>query len=154
MKWITEVIEENSRKKQKEFLKDFHKNFKHKIIMNTVEQADEIRKERMQVSDAINEEIKHVSVTTRYVEHGIPRRARIDLLTPAEKAICDAVQLVEKLPCHVSQSNAVGLLDKARNEVAEVVDDMLNKRDADLARCDTQEQMDVVMAHYNSMLGA
>lgn len=51
-----------------------------------------------------------------------PRRIRIDLFTPAEKAIWDAVQAVEAAGCDVRLTNAVILLGKARDLVADFVD--------------------------------
>ena len=52
----------------------------------------------------------------------IPRRIRIDLFTPAEKAIYDAVQAVEAAGCDVRLTNAVVLLSDARAWVADFVD--------------------------------
>ncbi len=53
----------------------------------------------------------------------IPRRIRIDLLTPAERAIYDAVQAVEALPPDVRLTQAVILLQQAREFVADFVDE-------------------------------
>jgi len=52
----------------------------------------------------------------------IPRRNRIDKLIPAEKAIYDAVQAVEELPAHPKLTDAVVLLQAARESVADYVD--------------------------------
>lgn len=52
----------------------------------------------------------------------IPRRSRIDLLVPAEKAIYDAMQEVEKLAADMRLTEAIILLDKARAKVADFVD--------------------------------
>ena len=52
----------------------------------------------------------------------IPRRNRIDQFVPAEKAIWDAVQLVEDLGADVRLTNAVNLLNQAREQVADFVD--------------------------------
>jgi len=51
-----------------------------------------------------------------------PRRIRLDRLTPAEMAIHDAVQAVEHAGCDVRLTNAVVLLQQAREEVADFVD--------------------------------
>ena len=51
-----------------------------------------------------------------------PRRNRLDLNTPAEKSIYDAMQEVEKLGADVRLTNAVNLLVQARNLVADFVD--------------------------------
>lgn len=52
----------------------------------------------------------------------IPRRIRMDLMTPAELAICEAVRLVEELPPSVHLTRAVVLLAQARDAVADYVD--------------------------------
>ena len=56
------------------------------------------------------------------MENEIPRRSRIDLNTPAEKAIYDAMQEVEKLPADVKLTEAVALLAKAKDLVSDFVD--------------------------------
>ena len=56
------------------------------------------------------------------MDYQIPRRIRIDLFTPAERAIYDAVQAVEALPPDVRLTNAVNLLGRARDLVADFVD--------------------------------
>lgn len=53
----------------------------------------------------------------------IPRRCRLDLNTPAEHAIYDAMIEVEKLAADVRLTDAVILLGEARNAVADFVDD-------------------------------
>lgn len=52
----------------------------------------------------------------------IPRRNRLDLNTPAEKAIYNAMQEVEKLGANVKLTEAVALLGKAKNLVGDYVD--------------------------------
>jgi hypothetical protein len=52
----------------------------------------------------------------------IPRRIRVDLFTPAEKAIWDAVQAVEAAGASVTLTDAVLLLQAARESVADHVD--------------------------------
>lgn len=52
----------------------------------------------------------------------IPRRARLDLCTPAELAIYAAMQAVEALPADVRLTEAVVLLQTARERVADYVD--------------------------------
>jgi hypothetical protein len=59
---------------------------------------------------------------SRANEGAVPRRNRIDLLTPAERAIYDAVQAVEELPPDERLTNAVILLGRARDHVADYVD--------------------------------
>lgn len=56
------------------------------------------------------------------MENEIPRRNRLDLNTPAEKAIYDAMQEVEKLPADVKLTEAVTLLAKAKDLVSDFVD--------------------------------
>lgn len=53
-----------------------------------------------------------------------PRRCRIDLFTPAEKAIQDAVIAVEEAGCDPRLTDAVVLLQEARNKVADFVDNV------------------------------
>jgi hypothetical protein len=51
-----------------------------------------------------------------------PRRNRMDLWTPAEKAIQEAVNEVEKAGADVRLTDAVILLQQAKNKVADFVD--------------------------------
>lgn len=53
-----------------------------------------------------------------------PRRIRMDLWEPAEKAIGTAVQEVEKMAADVRLTNAVILLLKARDLVADFIDNV------------------------------
>lgn len=52
----------------------------------------------------------------------IPRRNRLDLLQPAEKAIRDAVQAVEGMDADARLTDAVSLLNQARESVADFID--------------------------------
>jgi hypothetical protein len=52
------------------------------------------------------------------------RRIRIDLWTPAERAIHEAMQAVERLPADVRLTDAVILLGQAQAKVADYVDDI------------------------------
>jgi hypothetical protein len=61
------------------------------------------------------------------VTSDIPRRVRLDLSLPAELAIRNAVDEVEKLRADVRLTEAVILLDKARNLVADYIDEQLAK---------------------------
>lgn len=58
----------------------------------------------------------------------IPRRVRLDLITPAERAIYDAVQAVEALVADVRLTDAVILLGAARESVADFVDGIDKRR--------------------------
>ena len=53
---------------------------------------------------------------------GIPRRSRIDLYTPAEKAINDALEVVESTGAHPLLTDAVVLLGEAQDKVADFVE--------------------------------
>ena len=55
-------------------------------------------------------------------ENSFPRRSRLDLMTPAEKAIYDAMQEVEKAGADVRLTDAINLLSQARDKVADYVD--------------------------------
>lgn len=57
----------------------------------------------------------------------IQRRARLDLNTPAERAVYDAMLEVEKLPADVRLTEAVTLLGKARDLVADYVDGIASR---------------------------
>lgn len=52
-----------------------------------------------------------------------PRRARIDLMTPAELAIREAMIAVEAVGAHPWLTEAVVLLEKAQSKVADYVDE-------------------------------
>lgn len=58
----------------------------------------------------------------RHVEWTTPRRDRLDLFTPAERAIWDAAQAVECAGCDVRLTSALNLLHAARSKVADFVD--------------------------------
>ncbi len=58
----------------------------------------------------------------------VPRRARLDQMTPAERAIYDAVQAVEAMPTDVRLTDAVVLLGGARESVADYVDGIEQRR--------------------------
>jgi hypothetical protein len=52
----------------------------------------------------------------------IPRRAKMYEWSDAEKAIFDAVQVVETMPADVRLTEAVTLLAQAQNKVADYID--------------------------------
>ena len=52
----------------------------------------------------------------------IPRRICLDLMTPAELAIIEAVRAVEEAGAHPRLTDAVNLLSQARDAVADFVD--------------------------------
>lgn len=51
-----------------------------------------------------------------------PRRNRIDLMTEAERAIYDAMQTVERAGSHPLLTDAVDLLQRAKDKVSDHVD--------------------------------
>lgn len=55
------------------------------------------------------------------------RRNRLDLMTPSELSIVNAVGEVEKLPADVRLTEAVILLTKAQSIVADYLDEQENK---------------------------
>lgn len=57
-----------------------------------------------------------------------PRRSRLDLYTPAELAIHNAIQEVEKAGCDEKLTEAIILLCKAKDYVSDFVDDKKNKK--------------------------
>jgi hypothetical protein len=58
----------------------------------------------------------------------IPRRARLDLMTPAERAIVYATRMVEEMAADVRLTDAVVLLGAARESVADYVDGVDTRR--------------------------
>lgn len=58
----------------------------------------------------------------------IPRRIQLEHMTPAERAIYDAVQVVEGAGCDARLTEAVILLQKARDMVADFVDGVQARR--------------------------
>jgi hypothetical protein len=55
----------------------------------------------------------------------IPRRVRLDLQTPTERAIYEAMQEVEKMGADTRLTDAVILLQQAIDKVADYVDEQL-----------------------------
>lgn len=58
-------------------------------------------------------------------DNKFPRRACIYLLTPAEKAVWDAAQAVEKVGADVRLTEAVVLLQHAREKLADYFDEQI-----------------------------
>src|SRR4051812_44098245 len=54
--------------------------------------------------------------------NGIPRRNRIDLYTPAELAIREAMLAIEEAGCHPLLTDAINLLSQAKEKVADHVE--------------------------------
>lgn len=54
----------------------------------------------------------------------IPRRNQIDLYSPAEIAISEAMKEVEKSGCDVRLTDAIMLLEKAKSKVADYIDNI------------------------------
>lgn len=57
------------------------------------------------------------------MDNTIPRRIRLDLNEPAELAIYNAMQEVEKIGADVRLTEAVTLLSRAKDLVADFVDE-------------------------------
>lgn len=57
----------------------------------------------------------------------LPRRVYMDLWNPAEKAIYDAMQAVEKMPADLRLTQAVILLSKAQECVADFLDGVIKE---------------------------
>lgn len=58
----------------------------------------------------------------KLTEDGIPRRIRVDLYTPAETAIRNAMLAVEDAGAHPLLTDAVILLGQAKDKVADFVE--------------------------------
>jgi hypothetical protein len=55
-------------------------------------------------------------------DNTIPRRSRLDLLSTGERAVYDAVQAVEGMGADPLLTDAVVLLQQARDKIADFVD--------------------------------
>ena len=64
----------------------------------------------------------------------IPRRAQLDQLSPAELAIYQAVQAVEAVGADVRLTDAVILLQAARDSVADYIDGVDTRRSVEVKR--------------------
>ena len=75
---------------------------------------------------------KRASEELAHDAENIPRRIRLDKNMPAELAIWEAMQAVEKLEPNVHLTEAVNLLSKAKDKVADYFDAylQLNKEPA------------------------
>lgn len=58
------------------------------------------------------------------MSNSFPRRNIVSQLTPAEKTIYDAMQMVEEMPADERLTDAVILLQKAKEKVADFVDNI------------------------------
>ena len=56
----------------------------------------------------------------------VPRRGRVDLYEPAELAIRNAMLEVDKMPADVRLTDAVILLQQAKDKVSDFIDEKLN----------------------------
>jgi len=61
--------------------------------------------------------------------YDIKRRVRLDLYTPAEKAIWDAMVAVELMEADVRLTNAGMLLGQAKDLVSDYIDEQLQRAD-------------------------
>lgn len=57
-----------------------------------------------------------------YVVDGIPRRVRLDLLTPPEMAIRNAIDIIEQGPADQRLTDAAVLLQEAAEKVADFLE--------------------------------
>lgn len=95
----------------RDLITDFHINWIQKVLIPFKEKYTVIPK------------------TMDRTENQFPRRARLDLMSPAEKAIYNATQAVEAMPPDVRLTNAVVKLSEAQHLVADFVDEDLSKRE-------------------------
>lgn len=61
------------------------------------------------------------------MEYETPRRNRLDLNTPAEKAIWEAMQEVEKTGAHPLLTDAINMLKQAKEKVSDFVDTLIDQ---------------------------
>jgi hypothetical protein len=76
-------------------------------------------------------------------DNGSPRRIRIDLYTPAETAIRNAVLAVEEAGCHPFLTEAVNLLQQAKEKVADYVELPTTNADWEAWKAANQPVLDV-----------
>lgn len=60
------------------------------------------------------------------IENRLPRRIRLDLMTPVELAIYEVQEMIEKMPADVKLTLAGEKLREARSLVADFIDVQLN----------------------------
>lgn len=65
-----------------------------------------------------------MSLKNKFMSNEIPRRNQIDLYSPAEIAISEAMKEVEKSGCDVRLTDAIMLLEKAKSKVADYIDNI------------------------------
>jgi hypothetical protein len=71
----------------------------------------------------------------KHMTNDIPRRSHMERWTMAERAIYVAVQTVEDLPADVRLTDAVVLLQAARDSVADFVDGVQMRRSVSVVVC-------------------
>ena len=77
----------------------------------------------------------------------IPRRNRLDLMSPAELAIYNAQQEVEKAGADVRLTDATILLSQARNKVADFVDgspEEVDQLQSELSRLKAEREKEIL----------
>ncbi len=110
------------------------------------------------------------SATCQYPDHGfvsdtidgIPRRNRVYMFSPAERAIWDAAQAVEAAGCDPRLTRAVNLLHEARESVANYVDGVPTAPFGHISKadeCQTDEEPEVAalrakLAKYEAVVEA
>lgn len=90
-----------------------------KWVTQVMEEAETKR-----VKDRINNFNRNI------MGNGVPRRMRLDLVTPAEKAIFNATQEVEKVGADTRLTKVTTLLNEARVLLADYVDEQLENKPA------------------------
>lgn len=93
--------------------------FKEKLLslQSAVEDLEPLMKQHFAANHAVTQPRQAPQMVD-----GMPRRIRVDLATPAEKAIRDAVAAVEAAGASVALTDAVILLGQALDRVADHVE--------------------------------
>jgi hypothetical protein len=60
-------------------------------------------------------------------KNSIPRRAQINKFAPTEMAIFKSIQEIEKLPADIRLTDAIILLQRAKDKVSDYIDSTLIK---------------------------
>jgi len=74
------------------------------------------------MNQAFNTVLDNKHEKINFMENTIPRRCRLDLMTPAELAIRNAILEIEKLGCDTKLTDIVFMLDKAKDLTSDFID--------------------------------
>lgn len=82
-----------------------------------------------------------------------PRRNRLDLNTPAELAIHEAIQKVEMVGCHERLTKVIVLLGKAKTHLSDYVDDEIARKKVEEKHSWSKEEVENLLYKYEHEKG-